>query len=181
MTERSHFNSKLGYGSHFPVLAAMVAKTTGPVIEFGMGDWSTAMLHLMCEGRRPLHSVDTDLQWINQYRWMECDSHEILHVPEESIIDYAKNIKGGYSVAFVDNKPGESRKDVISAMKQKANFIVIHDSEKDFGCAADYKYESVIPEFRFKYEFRRYRPYTLVLSDFLPIRLPHNDIGPPYV
>ena len=47
----------------------MVKSTRGPVIEFGCGDGSTALLHEICkESGRILVSLDDDLKWLDKSR-----------------------------------------------------------------------------------------------------------------
>jgi len=171
------FSVALGdYGSHFPVLAAMVARTYGPVLELGIGHYSTPMLHLMCEGRRKLVSVETDCSWLENFLWMESPDHEFLHTPEDEIGAMRELIhtkESGpqpyWSVAFIDHKPGEARADSIRYFGASARYVVVHDTETDYGTAADYKYEPAFKKFKYRWDYKRYRPYTTVVSNYTEI------------
>ncbi len=119
-------------GSHFPVLAAAVARTAGqgPVLELGMGDYSTPMLHLLCHDRL-LVSADNSARWVARYEAFRSPRHE-LH--------------------FVD---------------------VVHDTETepDQVAATVYAFEGVFARFRFRTDYRVFKPFTTILSDESPFEL----------
>lgn len=142
----------IGVSSHFPVLAAAVYRTGGPVLELGCGWGSTPMLRLMCGTVRTLESYDNSEKWAKEFgatyvpnwdKWM----------PKED----------RYSVAFVDCSPGEERRHIIMKLKGRAKFIIAHDHEA--GPAAAYFYEYVMGQFRYAETYRVLRPHTLILSD----------------
>jgi hypothetical protein len=68
-------------GTHQPALHAAFIASRGPVVEFGMGYFSTPMLHELSEasGRR-LFSLDTDAAWVDRFRWMTSKLHRVIHV-----------------------------------------------------------------------------------------------------
>ena len=61
------------WGSHQPLLIHLVNTIAeGPVLEFGMGDNSTPLLHLICEKqKRNLYSYDFDANWLNKFKHYE--------------------------------------------------------------------------------------------------------------
>lgn len=145
----------LGYTSHFPVLAAAVARTSGPVLELGCGWASTPMLRLMCQ-RRILESYDNDLEWATQFgaflvkdwsQWAPIESH--------------------YDVVFIDCAPSEERKNLAVRLKDRARYILCHD----YGCDAaqggggNYGYDSITNQFKFVRVYSVVRPLTLILSN----------------
>jgi hypothetical protein len=165
----------IGVSSHFPVLAAAVYKTSGPVLELGSGWGSTPMLKLMCRwmgggmppgptehgfpiGWRPFESYDNNEAWAK--------SMGSTYVP-----DWGKwePREAHYGVAFVDCSPGEERRRIIMKLKGRAKFIVAHDHEA--GPAAAYYYEYIIPQFKYVETYRVLRPHTLILSDEEPFGL----------
>ncbi len=95
----------IGWHTHYPVLAACLAlQPTGPVLEIGCGDWSTALLHMMCGAQgRQLVTIESDEAWLNKYRYMERPWHHMLYAPD---IDIARIIDDtAWGVAFVDHEP----------------------------------------------------------------------------
>ena len=125
-----------GYASHFPVLAAALAKTTGPVLELGMGWGSTPMLHAMCAPKlRILNSLETDKNWYKQFESFDCDFHSVLRVPDwkDIMAQFGMSHVLKWDVAFIDCSPGEIRKDLAMRLKGKAKFILLHDHEAGSG------------------------------------------------
>ena len=153
-----------GYDTHLPMLAYCVANSTGPVLELGMGDASTPFLHALCKGRL-LVSGDFNSEWCEKYRAFETLTHIIAHVTDWLQWGYIKDPIQRWGAVLVDQSPGEMRTPVVRALKGKAKFLVLHDSEKDHGSGANYGYEQVIPLFKYASEYRYLRPYTMVLSD----------------
>lgn len=147
----------IGVSSHFPVLAAAVARTSGPVLELGCGWGSTPMLRLMCSGRK-LESYDNSEAWAK--------SMSAVYVPRW---DKWEPKEPHYSVAFVDCSPGEERRHLMMRLKGRATFIVAHDHEA--GPAAAYFYEYITPQFKYVEVYRVLRPHTLILSDEQPFGL----------
>lgn len=149
----------LGYGSHFPVLAAAVAMTNGPVLELGCGWTSTPMLRLMSRWNdRPLESYDSNEEWA-----------KLFDVP--LVKDWSKWAPkyDRYGVIFIDSHPGEERRHLAMRLKGKCTFMVLHDHEA--GPAAAYDYEIIIPHFKYVETYRMLRPHTLILSDETPFGL----------
>ena len=160
----------LGYLSHYPVLAAALAKTTGPVLELGMGWGSTPLLHAMCAGQRDLSSFETDKNWMGLFKWMEKPTHGIGWVDNWDKFGFGDH---WWAVAFIDCAPGEIRKDLALRLKGKAKFIVMHDALSDgiHGAGGNYQYESIIPKFKYHEFYAVLRPATLILSDEEPFGL----------
>lgn len=144
--------------THFPILAAVVARTTGPVLELGCGDYSTPMLHLLCRDRR-LVSLEADAGWLARFADLASERHELVRVADwagAEILDC-----GEWDVALVDHAPGNRRVPEIRRLMHRARFIVVHDTE-DPG----YGYESVLPEFTHRFDYKRLDPWTTVVSMF---------------
>lgn len=70
------------YGSHLRLLLSAVAATTGPILEMGMGHFSTVPIDdLISESGRYLLSTDTDLSWLNKFKDIETPLHQLMLVP----------------------------------------------------------------------------------------------------
>jgi hypothetical protein len=173
------------YGSHIPILAAAVVEASrcgrsGDVLELGCGDSSTPMLHYMCRALKvPLVTLDTDMKWMERFGdYFRPPSsgamHLFTHVRdwETQVLDV---LDMEWGVVFVDCAPGDARYKLIRRLAHKATFIVAHDSERDHGTGANYEYEKVTPLFKHVSEFRRFRPYTLVLSNSEPFEIEETD------
>lgn len=176
--------SNMGYNTHYPILAACVARTTGPILELGCGESSTPMLHLMAHAmKRRLHSVDTDPAWLKKYDgYYQADHSFEIVAPhgDDALPLVTRQIEGwrrwltsdmanigNLGVVFVDCAPGEARHMIASFFARRAQIVLCHDSEKDYAAGGNYMYDQCIPEFKYVSEWRRWRPYTLILSNFL--------------
>jgi hypothetical protein len=167
------------YATHYPILAAVVAKVCGNVLELGCGEGSTPMLHYMCKAMKcPLYTYESDPVWLARYRAYAVPEHWMFHArdwAEWMNMQDEVYLNRKWGVAFVDCAPGEMRAPLIAWLKGKARFIVTHDTETDYATGANYKYEPVFGLFKYRAEFRRWRPYTTVLSDDEPFEIDECD------
>lgn len=166
------------FGTYAPVLSALIAKTKGPILELGSGDHSTPLLHLVsdCCGREVV-TAETDPVWLSKYENYRTSLHSLhlitknptkgaeVHQWQAGWDEWKEIEKRQWSVALIDQAPGECRASTIRRLKGRCEYIVAHDSEKDYDVGTNYGYEAVIPLFKHVWEWRRFRPYTLVLSD----------------
>jgi hypothetical protein len=152
----------LGGGSHLPVLALAVHRTTGPVLECGIGIFSTALLHLLCLGR-PLVSLESDAEWLSKLSYLRTPTHEFHHVPRWD--DALPLLQSRFwDVAFVDHGDGEHRRLEVERLAQHARFIVVHDSE--LASQSGYHYEPTFAQFTYRTDVRLWMPETTVVSNF---------------
>lgn len=150
------------YGSHLPVLLRLLEKTSGPVLEMGMGLWSTPMLHLMCEkDNRPLVSYDSDKKWAKDNLKWSNDYHRVGLIEESW--DEIPFENEHWSVVLIDQRPGIRRHIDALRLKDKADFIVIHDSEPEGD--KFYRYSKIYKYFKYVYHYTKVRPHTTVLSN----------------
>ena len=148
------------YGTHYPVLAAAVQRTQGPVLELGCGHFSTPMLHLLCmEQKRRLVTVESDHEWMEKFHDMRSPWHTFVHVAETDWDSLTFIDTERWGVAFIDHRPVLRRKEDIRRLKDRAEFIVVHDTE-----TPDYQYESILPSFKYRSDWKRYAPWTTVVS-----------------
>jgi len=179
------------FGTYAPVLSALIAVTDGPILELGSGDNSTPLLHLVsvATGRKVV-TAETDPVWLGKYKDYESPLHEFHLIKQRDAAvrndssyyrwqagwdAWDRIEQNHWGVALVDQFPGEVRASTIKRLKGNCGYIVAHDSEEDYGAGGNYSYKSVMPLFKYTWEWRRFRPYTLVLSD-LPIFPGFTDI-----
>ena len=133
--------------------------TTGPIVELGMGFFSTTYLHWACyEDKRKLVSFDANESYFKQNNRYTNDYHQVLFVKDWDNID----ITGHWSIVLVDHETIRRAKD-IARFANIADYIVAHDSEPNHD--SSYQYSSVYPLFKYKYDFTKARPFTVVLSN----------------
>lgn len=162
---RTESHKKALYGSHLPILTRVMELTHGPVLEVGMGLYSTPLLHTMCELQgRQLYSYDNDPVWFEENKKWESELHKVYFVHQW---DHMFTTGKFWSVAFIDEKPAKDR---MKRMKQLANNAVIvlaHDSEQ--ASRKFFKYDWAYPSYKYIYNYEKVTPNTVVLSNFIDV------------
>ena len=148
------------YGSHLPHLIKVINKTRGPVLELGMGLFSTPYLHFACYPERRLVSYENHKDFFDSLSPFKSNYHEIYFVTDWDKID----ISGHWSVVLVDHEPFSRRKEEIKRLAKSANYIVVHDTNPRLDRKS--KYSEIYPLFKFRKDFNREKPYTAILSNF---------------
>lgn len=149
------------YATHLPLLVACVQHTQGPVLELGLGTFSTPVLHALCaEHQRVLYSLESDPLWLREFEHFATPWHKLVLVE-----DWAKTlIEQPWDVALVDQAPPIQRVQDVARLRSFAKFIVVHDTENR--C---YQYEPLLTTFKHRVEWQRYSPWTSVVSDLEPL------------
>jgi hypothetical protein len=151
-------------GSYMPVLTKLVAQTTGPILELGVGFCSTPYLHWACfPTRRKLVSYENNKDY---YAFAESwgDSyHEIYCINDWDKTDFSRD----WSIAFLDHSPGP-RRGVDSLRLIHADYLVIHDSENSQ--AHKYGLDKVYRRFKYRYKYNDTYPYTSIWSNKHDVR-----------
>jgi hypothetical protein len=145
-----------GNHTHLPLLIQAVHQTTGPVLEMGTGDASTVCLHALLAGTgRKLYSVDDQPDWIDRYDSLRTDWHAISRVqwcdftlPEEH-----------FGAVLIDHAPGHYRVDAAIRLKDKADQVVVHDTDAAYG------WERLWKSFRYRVDDKRFLPWTSCVSN----------------
>jgi hypothetical protein len=150
-------------GTHIPVLVKLLKHLDKPVLELGIGWSSTPLLHWMCKEKKlDLISIESDGEWIKSFRTFRSDTHSILQADENFTLDF--ELPDNFSLVFVDHKPARKRRASAVFFKDRADFIVLHDSELADHRA--YKYTPIYDLFKYRLEYKGVdKPYTIVLSN----------------
>ena len=121
----AEWQSTNDWDSHRPMLWLACEKTEGLIVEAGIGDGSTKLLHSY-SAQRPVSHLDNNTEWIfkisKQNGYLNC-----IYVK-----DWLEDnlLPGEIGLLFVDLAPGETRKDFIAKWADKSKVIIVHDSEK---------------------------------------------------
>ena len=158
------------YGTHLVPLIAAVMATDGIVIEFGVGDFSTPVLHEIFGWdynwedsefiNRKLISYESDEKWLNNFIDLKSDRHEFILIDNWDSIEVLP-----CSVLLVDHAPSERRIVDIDRFKDHAEILVVHDTDK----MKYYGYDKVFGDFKYKKTYDRYSKSTTLLSNFTDI------------
>lgn len=161
-----HWQNKLQraafYGSHIPVIVRVAEATDGPILELGMGRYSTPILDLMChESKRPLVSYDNDRKWFEENKEWESDYHKVYFVDNYDKADIETT---HWSMALVDHEPSLRRATEIARLASNTDYIIVHDTEPESD--RFFRYSQIYPLFEFRYDYKKCRPNTTILSNF---------------
>lgn len=154
------------YGTFLPVLSRCLALTNGPVLELGMGLFSTLYLHWACfPDKRPLVSFESDPAYFAWFARFETDYHNLYLVQDW---DQA-GIERPWDVALVDHAPAERRVVEAERLRRFTKYIVCHDTS--WKMDRHYGYSRLLPTFRYRYEYDATKPTTTtVVSDLVDLR-----------
>ena len=152
-----------GYDTHRPVLCEAVLRSDGPILELGMGDGSTPPLHgvaVACS--RSLFSFENDTDWIARYSHLRCEQH---HLSLSDSWDECPVESQFWSLAFIDHAPAKRRAIELARLSRHAEIIVVHDTED-----LAYGYGTALDTFDSRFDYRRYKQWTTVLSNYVDLR-----------
>lgn len=150
------------WSSHLPMLIKILNLSKGPVLELGMGPFSTPVMHWLClDSKRQLVSYDNDKVYFDRNLSFKTDWHQVLLTEDWDKIDI-ENTRWG--MVLVDHAPDFRRKDEIRRLANNADYLVIHDSENSLDKL--YHYSEIYPLFKYRYNYKRQKPYTTILSNF---------------
>lgn len=165
------------HGSHISFLIKLMDLVDRPVIELGVGYGSTPLLHWLCKekGLR-LISMESDREWMKLFEDYQSQDHKLaqcdfennglemmmelaLHVEDESKLQRA-------GLVFIDHRPARKRRSSAKLFHDKADIVVLHDSELADNPA--YKYTPIYDLFKYKLEYTAVgKPYTIALSNYI--------------
>lgn len=115
---------ELKWGSYIPALVTAIVKSEGPVLELGVGHFSTPLLHAVCGSLgRLLYSVEENLEWFKAFEKYNVGWH---HVIRSNYSEAPRQLKWG--VVFIDQSPGgKCRADSFAQYISISNFVIVHD------------------------------------------------------
>ncbi len=155
------------YGTHLPCLIKALSKTTGDILELGMGVFSTPYLHYQCMlSNRHLVSYENFKEWMQfflDYGYPN-ENHEI------NFVDAYENAKidREWDVALIDQTPDSSRIVEIRRLANLVKYIIIHDSsDKD---EKIYHYSEIYPLFKYRTTWDKDKNHAEVLSNFVDLK-----------
>ncbi len=154
------------YGTHLPALMKAMEKTSGDVLELGMGVFSTPYLHYKCIlDNRQLVSYENFPNWAKFFTDYGYETFGHLIYVVEKYAD--ASIDKPWDVVLIDQTPDSSRVEEIIRLKDKAKYIIIHDSNgnKD----KTYHYSTIYPLFKYRTIWDKDKNHTTVLSNFIDL------------
>jgi hypothetical protein len=148
------------YASHQPLLFWAVKNTTGPVLEIGVGPYSTPILHLICNDRMFV-SLEGNPKHVEAYSRLQNENHRLLLVDNWA---ECKLLDMEWDVAFIGHAVSVVRKPAILRLKDRCKYIVAHDSE----CRL-YGYEEAFAEFPYRVDCKWQNKWATIISMTEPL------------
>ena len=156
----------LNYATHLPALMRALALTDGPVLELGMGLFSTPYLHYACAlAGRDLVSYENNAGWAAIFEPYRSHKHTINVVEswDEADIEYV------WDVVLVDHSPSERRVVDIQRLEKwgESKYYILHDSNGRWD--KHYHYSTIYPLFRYRTDWTGDGRHAVVLSNFVDL------------
>jgi hypothetical protein len=143
-------------------------KSSGPVLELGMGVFSTPYLHYQCIlSKRKLVSYENFKSWFDfftrRYGYQD-EFHEMIFVE-----DYKDaKIEKAWDVVLIDQTPDYSRAETIRRLANRVKYLVIHDSGRKFD--RQYGYDKIYPLFKYRADWTKDTNNATVLSNLVDLK-----------
>ena len=117
------------YGSHQPFLINLLNTITeGDVLEFGVGNQSTPIMHTICEHQgRNLLSLEYSKEWINRFDYLRSEKHEIKNFALNDLYTLRKR---HFAIALIDGEPRILRQALIHLLKNNVDYFLVHDTQE---------------------------------------------------
>lgn len=160
-------NVSLKYGSHLACLIKAFSKTTGDVLELGTGIFSTPYLHYACMlSNRKLVSYENYKEWYDFIKTYENKNHEVIFVDKYA---NAKIDDFLWDVVLIDQTPDISRSQEAIRLKDKAKYIILHDTNPSNYHVTHYD-TAVYPFFKYKADWHGDRNRATVVSNLIDLK-----------
>lgn len=143
--------------SHLPILLMAIQKTTGDICELGAGFYSTPFLHWFCRDRKVV-SYEDNPDYFHFAKRFQTKMHRIRPM---SSIEFDRH----WGIVFIDHEAG--RRGVDAVKFTNADVIILHDSEPE--AWAEYGYDKVWPQFKYRKDYTENRPHVTLVSNTVDV------------
>jgi hypothetical protein len=151
------------YATHLPVLRLACERVPGPVIEFGAGYTSTGHLATMAALGRRCVSYEDNTEWADRVQEFAAAGVEMHYVPD--LVQSSAEVGEHYGVCFVDSTI-QTRAFIIALMRDRADVIVVHDTEEAVEWL--YQMDRVLKTFAFRRDWMAGNQTTVVSDTIDP-------------
>jgi len=157
---------KASEGSHIPVLIKVLNVSEGPVLELGTGLNSTPVIHWICnhQNQREIQSYESSEMFYLAARNYRCDHHGVHNAETLGGWDKIDFEARHWGMVFIDHAPGKRRNVEMKRLAKHADYVVVHDTEKNSDW--HYNYTNSFPSYKYRYDYKIGYPHTSVLSNF---------------
>lgn len=120
--------------SFMPALMRAMVSSSGPVLEIGIGHFSTPVLHEVCLAQnRMLISVEDNLEWHENFAAKYvCSNHMLYFADYDQILPTFAEMRSKFGVVFIDESPGGSRRrKSFELFMPVSQYVVVHDYHRE--------------------------------------------------
>jgi hypothetical protein len=162
-----------GWASHQPVLIELLSRISTPrCLELGIGFGSTPIV-VGLSGSSV--SLETSESWYRRFARFDEERHRILLTHAYDAQSWnVPYFSESWDVALIDNSPGRTRQGNLLKLRDRARFIVCHDTQECFKPSAS-AYGWDFSAFDHVWTYDRFPTFTTVVSATEPI--PLDDLG----
>ena len=154
-----HF--KASYGSHIPILVKLVSMTSGPIMELGVGFFSTPVLHWLCAPtKRKLVSYESNVSYYEMAKNYITPWHDVRLIDNWDDLDLSER----WNIIFIDHGPGIRRNTEMVRVANVADYVIVHDTEAKSDW--HYNYSKAFHLYKYRCDYKKTYPETSVLSNF---------------
>lgn len=156
--------------THNPMLIKTILISDGPVLEVGAGLYSTPLMHWLCKVlHRKLVTYENDPGFYQFAKKFVSIDHRVKFIESWDKMDFSTH----WGVVLIDHSPEERRVVDLINFKDKADYIVVHDTEAE----EEYNWEKAWPHFKYRYTWKDCRPWTTVVSNFKDLSVLGKDLS----
>lgn len=139
------------------MLMRAIELSEGPILELGSGLFSTPLIHWMChKEKRPIVTYESVEEYYKFAKEFRSANHKVRKTEDYEDLD----LKGHWGVVLIDHTEDRRAIDTVR-LKDKADYIVLHDSECDL-----YEYATIFSHFKHVHHWKECKPWTSVVSNF---------------
>ena len=151
------------WGSHLPLLIKIGQMTKGPILELGVGLFSTPVLHWLCfESKRELVSYEGSETYIRFFKNFRSDYHKIILAEDWDKIE----IERPWDMVLVDHQDNRRRIEV-ERLANFAKYVIVHDTNP--GADSYFRFSKVFPLYKYRHDDTSVRNHVTVLSNFVDL------------
>lgn len=151
---------EVAWSSYMPTLGYALGASGGPILELGVGHFSTPFLNsYSLATERQTFSVEENRFWGEMFIDMGHLFHQVIISPYSAKDGRIEAVQK-WGVVFIDSSPGgRARADLFSRFIDKSEFVVVHDFHRE-------NEEAIRPLLRGRqYQVHdRYNPPTLIAA-----------------
>lgn len=164
------------YGSNAIPLTVSTLLTNQPVLELGMGMFSTPLLHnIAADQNREIISIDTNFEWLNKFIiYNKTSNHRVYQLTNKELNTFGLDKQWG--LVLVDHIFNTKRSKNVINFSNLAQIVVVHDAERAQEGFYQYEKNKIRSKFKYACKFsifsdRYQREYisTLILSNYVDL------------